>query len=61
MKQDRKTRHVDVETFDTWANFTLRGFVGKQPEAYRYRDDGWDTEAPEGVGNAPRELKETKK
>ena len=61
MKQYRKTKHVDVNTFDNWADFTLKGFVGKKPDGYTYRDDGWDTEASEGAGNIPREAKETKK
>ena len=44
MKQDRRTKRVNVNTFDSWADFTLKGFVGKKPDEYRHRDDGWDNE-----------------
>jgi len=60
MKQDRKTRHVNVNTFDNWANFMLRGFVGEKPDEYRHRDDSWDDETLGRDGSIPRELKELK-
>jgi hypothetical protein len=59
MKQDRKTKRVDVNTFDNWANFMLRGFVGKQPDGYHHRDDGWDDETTVMMSDAPEKEKKT--
>jgi len=57
MKQDRKTKRVDNNTFDNWANFMLRGFVGKQPDGYCHRDDGWDDETKMMMNDAPEKEK----
>ncbi|MBN1882275.1 MAG: hypothetical protein JW885_08895 [Deltaproteobacteria bacterium] len=59
MKQDRKTRHVNVNTFDNWANFMLRGFLGKQPDEYRHRDDSWEEETHAVTNDVLGKLKKT--
>lgn len=60
MKQDRKTRHVNVNTFEAWANFMLRGFVGDKSDEYRYREDNWDDETSAVKNDVSGELKKTK-
>ena len=59
MKQDRKAKHVDVNTFDSWANFTLRGFVGEKPGVYCHREDSWDDEAIDEKDDVDGGLKNT--